>query len=93
MVIAPDGFLDWVGARAGGKRVNWVSLDPDLITGLAGWESRLERGDRIERCAELAVEIGRVAEARAQEGIFSDPLALDANYVRRSDAEIFWKGR
>jgi len=22
----------------------------------------------------------------------SDPAALDANYVRRSDAELFWKG-
>jgi len=94
MVIAPEGFFDWVGARAGEMRVNWVSLDPDLITGLAGWERRLELGDGIECCApELAVEIGSVAETRAREGIFSDPLALDANYVRRSDAEIFWKGR
>jgi tRNA threonylcarbamoyladenosine biosynthesis protein TsaB len=94
MVIAPEGFFDWVGARAGEKRVNWVSLDPDLITGLAGWDRRLALGDGIERCApELAVEIGSVAETRAREGIFTDPLALDANYVRRSDAEIFWKGR
>ena len=94
MVIAPEGFFDWVGARAGEMEVNWVSLDPDLITGLAGWKRRLELGDRMERCApELAMAIGSVAETRALEGIFSDPLALDANYVRRSDAEIFWKGR
>jgi len=38
------------------------------------------------------VTIGTIAEERAKAGEFSDPLALDANYVRRSDAEIFWKG-
>jgi hypothetical protein len=25
-------------------------------------------------------------------GRFTDALALDANYVRRPDAELFWKG-
>lgn len=34
----------------------------------------------------IAGAIGRLAESRAQ-----DPIALDANYVRRSDAELFWK--
>jgi hypothetical protein len=28
---------------------------------------------------------------RAAAKSFTDPLLLDANYVRRSDAEIFWK--
>lgn len=26
-------------------------------------------------------------------GEFTDPMQLDGNYLRRSDAEIFWKGR
>ena len=36
---------------------------------------------------ELAAAIARLAIESA-----SDPAALDANYVRRSDAELFWKG-
>lgn len=35
---------------------------------------------------ELAGAIARLAPAEAR-----DPAALDANYVRRSDAELFWK--
>jgi len=35
---------------------------------------------------ELAAAVARLAPAQA-----SDPAALDANYVRRSDAELFWK--
>jgi tRNA threonylcarbamoyladenosine biosynthesis protein TsaB len=35
---------------------------------------------------ELAAAVARLAPAQA-----GDPAALDANYVRRSDAELFWK--
>ena len=41
----------------------------------------------------LAGVIGRIAWKRFRDGYASDPAALDANYVRRSDAEILWKGR
>ena len=34
----------------------------------------------------LAGAIGRLAETRLQ-----DPILIDANYVRRSDAELHWK--
>jgi tRNA threonylcarbamoyladenosine biosynthesis protein TsaB len=94
MVISPDGFLDWVNRHVGSERVSWVSLDPELLTSLPGWQNRIERGDTIARCSsELAPTIARLAAERAETGNFSDPLELDANYVRRSDAEIFWKGR
>ena len=39
----------------------------------------------------LAVAIARIAARRYERGEASDPAALDANYVRRSDAELFWK--
>ena len=39
----------------------------------------------------LAAGAAELGEERAREGKFTDPLLLDANYVRRSDAEIFWK--
>ena len=39
----------------------------------------------------LAAAIGRIALGRYERGEACDPAALDANYVRRSDAELFWK--
>jgi len=39
----------------------------------------------------LAAAIGRLAAARYRAGERGDPAAIDANYVRRSDAELFWK--
>lgn len=37
----------------------------------------------------LAGAIGRIAAGRADQAL--DPAAIDANYVRRSDAELMWK--
>ena len=39
----------------------------------------------------LAPSIGRIAHTRALRGDVSDALTLDANYVRRTDAEMRWK--
>jgi len=39
----------------------------------------------------LAAAVGRLALARFQAGDAQDPAGLDANYVRRSDAELLWK--
>jgi tRNA threonylcarbamoyladenosine biosynthesis protein TsaB len=37
-----------------------------------------------------AAAIAAIALGRLEAGLASDPAALDANYVRRSDAELFW---
>ncbi len=93
LVISPEGFVELVEKEVGLQAVSWISLDPELVTNLEGWKQRVTRGDTIHGCApELASTIGAVAEECAAIGEFSDPLELDANYVRRSDAEIFWKG-
>ncbi len=39
----------------------------------------------------LAAAIGCIASRRFCAGDAPDPAAVDANYVRRSDAELFWK--
>jgi tRNA threonylcarbamoyladenosine biosynthesis protein TsaB len=39
----------------------------------------------------LAAAVGLIASVEYQHGRASDPAAVDANYVRRSDAELFWK--
>ena len=98
MVTTPGAFLEEAEREAAkeAKResISWISLDPELVTSLEGWKRRLETGDTMERCKpDLAVAVGKVAEGRARQGLFTNTLELDANYVRRSDAEIFWKGR
>ncbi len=39
----------------------------------------------------LAGAVGRIAWGRYQAGLAMDPAEIDANYVRRSDAELYWK--
>jgi tRNA threonylcarbamoyladenosine biosynthesis protein TsaB len=39
----------------------------------------------------MAHAIGRIAWMEVQAGRAQDPAQIDANYVRRSDAELFWK--
>ena len=95
MVIAPEQFVAMVDGEAGERAVTWICCDPELIESVGPAQQRLHRGhaaDHLVVCpGELAPAIGRLAEERARNGQFSDPLGLDANYVRRSDAEIFWK--
>jgi tRNA threonylcarbamoyladenosine biosynthesis protein TsaB len=93
MVIAPADFLGFVIGESRNAPVQWRSLDPDLFTGLGDWKSRELNGFTMERLsAELANSIGEIAEERAARGELTDVLQLDANYVRRADAEILWKG-
>ena len=53
--------------------------------------SRFADAPRVTAPRALAGAIGRLAAARVAGGEAPDPAALDANYVRRSDAELFWK--
>ena len=48
-------------------------------------------GPVIEAPAALAGAIGRIAWDRLRRGLAQDPAEIDANYVRRSDAELLWK--
>jgi tRNA threonylcarbamoyladenosine biosynthesis protein TsaB len=93
VVISPQGFAALVDAQAAAEPVVWVSLDPQMIEKLEILHRRTSKGDSIAACPpDLAPIIGELAQQKAARGEFSDPLSLDANYVRRSDAEIFWKG-
>jgi hypothetical protein len=44
-----------------------------------------------EVSAALAPAIGRIALERASRGVLVDAIGLDANYVRRSDAQSAWR--
>jgi tRNA threonylcarbamoyladenosine biosynthesis protein TsaB len=41
----------------------------------------------------LAGTIAQIAARRFSDGLALDPAQIDANYVRRSDAELFWRDR
>jgi tRNA threonylcarbamoyladenosine biosynthesis protein TsaB len=92
-VSSPEEFVRFVEKEDRGESVAWITLDPQMIADLEPMKQRMVRGDKMRICAaDLASAIGILGEEYAAKGLFSDPLALDANYVRRSDAEIFWKG-
>lgn len=93
MVIAPGNFLEWCAAKAGGERIDWTSPDPQCLAQTEQWAARLALSETIEVISPvLAPRIGKMAFELARGGRLIDALGLDANYVRRSDAEILWKG-
>jgi tRNA threonylcarbamoyladenosine biosynthesis protein TsaB len=92
-VMPPEEFVDLANSLVGSQPLTWACLDPQMIENLGGLRQRKAGGDRIICCSpELASIVGVLGRESAARGQFSDPLRLDANYVRRSDAEIFWKG-
>lgn len=91
-VAPPSVFLDWVLGHASKERIGWVSLDPQILTGPPRWKEREAQGENVELFSgELAPRIGQLGFRRFAAGEITDALKLDANYVRRSDAELFWK--
>ncbi len=93
MVTAPGRFVEAAVELAKNESISWVSTDAECVLGEEAWKAREKRGERIESVSRVrAPMIGRLGLAALAEGRFTDALALDANYVRRSDAEIFWKG-
>lgn len=93
MVIAPGKFVEAAVECAGSDGISWVSTDAECVVSEEAWRKREVRGERVERVSSIrAPMIGRLGLAAITEGRFTDVLALDANYVRRPDAEVFWKG-
>ena len=93
MVAAPAEFLHWVDAHSANRPVGWISPDPDKVRALEEWQRRAKDGLRIELSSSvLAPMIGKIGLRRAREGRLVDALALDAEYIRRPDAETLWKG-
>jgi tRNA threonylcarbamoyladenosine biosynthesis protein TsaB len=99
------GVYDAAGRLAGHETValpaRWLDTLPDGVelvspdyTAFAAAvdASRHRAAPRTNAPHALAAAIARIAWRRWQAGETSDPAALDANYVRRSDAESLWKG-
>ena len=92
-VIALPDFMARVAAEAAGQAVRWISPDAELLESHPGWPPLARHGNVLEGVAPpFAGRLGRLAHQKFQLGDTTDALSLDANYVRRSDAEVFWKG-
>jgi len=76
---------------------DWLSELPDgeiefIATDFAPFGALLEsRIPVVTAPRALAGAIARIAWRRFEAGQTLDPAQVDANYVRRSDAELFWK--
>jgi tRNA A37 threonylcarbamoyladenosine modification protein TsaB len=57
----------------------------------AWMESLPANAELITEPRPLAAAIGRIAAREFAAGRALDPAAVDANYVRRADAEMMWK--
>ena len=91
-VIALDQFVERVANESSGQTVRWISPDIQLIESLPQWRSLAGSGHSLEHVAPpFAEHLARLAHQKFRQGATTDALSLDANYVRRSDAEIFWK--
>ena len=96
-VMTPAEFFEALRNRAAGAEFAIVTPQPELFS-----DSRLHEvvsqnevenlNARIEPASSvLAPFIGQLGFRRSQRGELADPLTLDANYVRRTDAELHWK--
>ncbi len=87
----------WIDARRGeiyGAVYN-ASLEPvsdEVVMKREAWLRALPAGVEIlSEPRPLAGAIGRIATREFAAGRGLDPAVIDANYVRRSDAEMMWK--
>ena len=93
MVIPSGKFIETATELVKGGSISWVSIDAAVLASEENWKAREARGEQIESISSvLAPAVGRIGMRQLAAGRFTDALSLDANYVRRSDAEIFWKG-
>ena len=85
--VAPEvvsKFPEWLASLPSG--------DIEVLTpNLAPFRESLAGATATEVPRALAGAIGQIAAARFAAGLALDAAAIDANYVRRSDAELFWR--
>ena len=88
-ILSLDEFLELVKGKFP-QPVQLVSPTPDVLPAPRIKEV-LPDARIVQVSAALAAAIGRLGFERAKRGDLVDSIGLDANYVRRSDAEAAWK--
>jgi tRNA threonylcarbamoyladenosine biosynthesis protein TsaB len=93
-VATPEELLQALEARSGDSDIAIVTPVPELISGPLSHFERFGAPGHIpihEVSPILAPHIGRLGYLLAQRGELANALTLDANYIRRSDAEVHRK--
>ena len=89
-ILSPEEFIGLVEGSMKLGQPTIVSPVPGLL--LSSLDEGVLPGIRMEAVSPvLAAAVGRLGLDRAKRGDLLDPLQLDANYVRRSDAEAAWR--
>ena len=91
VVMAPDEFLAYVDMALRETEFSFVTPTPELLAEAVSGSPFRARPIEVVSTV-LAPVIGLLGSLRALRGEVVDALHLDANYVRRSDAELMWKG-
>lgn len=90
--VAPEmvmKFSQWLETLPASP-IEFVSSDfSPFREALAG--GRFRAAPSIEAPRAIAGAIARIALVKFRQGLAMNPADVDANYVRRSDAELFWK--
>jgi tRNA threonylcarbamoyladenosine biosynthesis protein TsaB len=91
-VMTPTEFFEALRARDAGAEFAIVTPQPELFSGVASRDEIANLRAAVESASSvLAPFIGQLGFQQARRGALADPLTLDANYVRRTDAELHWK--
>jgi len=91
VVMTAAEFLEHLRAHGPSEGPAFVTSTPEVLVEPVA--NSIFRGRPIETVsAVLAPMIGQLGCAQARRGELVDALHLDANYIRRSDAELLWKG-
>ena len=79
-------------ASIGESDYQFIAQDEEWLDGLLTG-GRFQHAPRLIAPRHLATAVGRCAEIALSRGQSIDPVALDANYVRRSDVQQYWHDR
>lgn len=91
-VTGLGNFVAEVDDTCGSALIAWRTPDPQLLQQEPLWASRRSKGDTLESIQPpFSAQLGALAYRKLLSGETTDAVSLDANYVRRSDAELFWK--
>lgn len=94
-VMTPVDFVNEMRVLAGKETLTIVTPTPEALAAALGAQDADGNGGaaiRVEVVANiLAPAVGLLAVRRARAGVVGDSLTLEANYVRRTDAELKWK--
>jgi len=89
LILSLDEFLELVRGRSH-QPIQLVSPTPDVLP-VTRIREIFQNAAVQQVSSALAPAIGRLGFERAKRGDLTDSFRLDANYVRRSDAESAWK--